>query len=708
MNQSKKSYQIQGMTCSTCAIRLQKVLAKKGIDGTVNFANETLTINDDSDFAALEELVKKAGFGLSESKSGERPVSFFGAFWQRYWLLILVSVPFFVNMIFMVVGKHILPIAVQFILASVVQFWVAIPFYKKAYSGLKNRLANMDVLVSLGTLCIYTYSAVMFFRGLHEVYFEAGVMIVFFISLGKFIESFVKKDSADSTALLLSLVPTYVELKTESGYQSTLVTKVKIGSQLRVKTYETIALDGVVVTGEGLCDESHLTGESTPIQKKAGDKLMSGAVVLSGSFVYKTTSDSRTSELANLADNLALAQNSRANITRLSDKVASVFVPAVVGLSILTFLVNYAILGQFESSLLRAVAVLVIACPCALGLAAPLAIMAGMGVAARHGVWFKDAVSLERAGSIDVVVFDKTGTLTAGRPSLTNKVLLDGKANGCELLAMAASLEELSNHPLAYAIVSAAKQDNLPSYNTKNVKISNDGIVGEVEVEGVWRLVHIGKASFVGFPISAIPNDKDWQMSSVVTMSVDNVPTLAMALSDAISDDGREVIEKLRLDTKLIIMSGDRMGSVEFVANRLGLDDYCGEMTPDDKANRIKALQADGLKVCMIGDGINDVLAMTVADSSFAVFNATDVAKNSSSARLLGGSLLGAWYGKRIAQKTLANIRQNLFFAFVYNVAGIGFAAIGLLTPVWAAIFMSLSSLSVVANSYRLKFLTIK
>lgn len=713
-----QTFAIGGMTCASCAARLQKVLSKNGIDGAVNFATETLTTKEPIALTTLAPIIQKAGFSVTVYQSPTYDIespSFVQAFWQAHWLLVVLSVPFFVHMLGMFFGQHWLPVSVQFVLASVVQFYVARSFYIRAYDSIKARLANMDVLVVLGTLSIYLYSSFVFIQGLitgahagHLVYFEAAVMVLFFVSLGKFIEHFVKKDSLDASKALLEFIPNFVKVKTDQGYRSMPTDQVPIGSIVLARMHDNLALDGVVVSGFGLCDESHLTGESLPIKKQVGDKVASGALVLSGGFEYQTTTNSTNSNISQMIDKLSHAQSTKAPIARIGDQVAAVFVPSVIFVAFLTLLVNYAVLGQFEPALMRAVAVLVIACPCAVGLATPLAIMAGMGAAAKHGVWFASAVDLERSGKIDVMVFDKTGTLTYGTPSLVGRVLLDGKADGNQLIAIAASLEEFANHPLAYALTKERKKQNLPIFTAQNVQSSLDGVLGEVLVDGEVLAVRVGKTSFTGFAPSLIPDEEPWSRASIVTMSINDRPVLALAFSDGVRQEATLVMQALtNAQTRLVMMSGDRQPVVEQVANQLNIPEYFGALSAEDKAQKIQALQQQKLSVCMVGDGVNDALAMTVADTSFVLENGTDVAKHAASARLLGGSLTKVWYAVSIAKKTLDVIYQNLFFAFVYNAMGIVLAMVGMLTPMLAALAMSASSLCVVANSYRLKRMTI-
>lgn len=715
---------IDGMTCQACASRIEKVLNKKPAiaQADVNFANETAQIQFNSEQTTPEQIidwVSKAGFTAhlpvadtvlqADNPAEKLPLSLIAT-----WLCLA---PFLVGMAGMMVGNHGLmpPLWLQFTLASVVQFGLALPFYRSAWASIRGRLANMDVLVVLGTLTIWAYStyAWLFMPShghLPNVYFEASVMVIAFIKLGKFLENRTKKHSLNSLNLLIHLTPETVAVKTADGnWQSVSLEKVEQGQILLAKAGSRIATDGVVVAGEGWCDESHLTGESVPLAKRFGDPVLAGAMVQNGSLEYQVTATGRQTRLGDMIQALHDAQGSKANIARLADRVAGVFVPVVVAISLLTFMVNYWWLGVFDTALMRAVAVLVIACPCALGLATPAAIMAGMGVAARHGVWFKDAQALELAGKLDSVVFDKTGTLTQGKPSIVAHYVVEKSLKYGDILTLLASVERHANHPLATTLVKFAEayfsQQQLPftplpvrAINT----VAGQGI--EADVDGFGK-VKIGRLDFtrLTLPESLSNHDNVWQIASQVGISVNDVPLAAFALADPLHADSPQVIAKLKsLGIEPIMLSGDKQSVVNYIAEQLGISQAVGELSPRDKAQQIHDLQNNGKKVAMVGDGVNDAPAMAVATASFAVDNATDIAKHSATARLMGDSLHHVVWAIEIAHATLTNIQQNLFFAFVYNCVGIALAAVGLLNPMIAAAAMALSSISVLMNALRL------
>ena len=728
---------IGGMTCQACASRIEKVLSKKPAiaQADVNFANETAQIRFDPSQTSVDEIlqwVKKTGFE-AEVQQADALMHEQAVEQEIPWSLILTWVcllPFLVGMAGMMVGNHSLmpPVWLQFVLATIVQFGLALPFYKSAWASIVGRLANMDVLVVLGTLTIWAYSTYIWLssgilsgvdhsgmshtvHALPPVYFEAGVMVIAFVRLGKYLEHRTKKHSLNSIQLLVKLIPEAVLVKTPQGeWQSQALSSVKIGEVLLAKAGSRIATDGIVTLGEGWCDESHLTGESVPLSKRIGSTVLAGAMVDNGSFEYRVTATGQQTQLGDMIQALNDAQGSKAKIARLADKVAGVFVPVVVAISIITFVLNYWFLGNVNDALMRAVAVLVIACPCALGLATPAAIMAGMGLAARHGVWFKDAQALEAAGTVDTMVLDKTGTLTHGKPDLVAHYVVDDSLSFTDILILVASVERHANHPLATTLINfaesyleqqGAKLTLLPATNVQTV--AGQGV--EAYIEGFGK-VKVGRLAFtnVVLPDSITKAvDSPWHIASQVGISINEIPLAAFALADGLMADTEQVLQRLRgYHIEPMIMSGDKQSVVDYVAHQLQVNQALGELSPRDKAEQVSALQAAGKKVVMVGDGVNDAPAMATATASFAVNNATDIAKHSASARLLGDSLSHAVSAVAISQATLRNIKQNLFFAFIYNCLGIPLAALGLLSPMIAAAAMALSSISVLMNALRL------
>ena len=719
--QQKVRFQIEGMTCQACASRIEKVLNKKDFveSAGVNFASEEAQVTfDDSKTSAADiaKIIEKTGYGAKEKTEDTlpQPEAEHHIGW-RLWLLLAINIPFLIGMVGMMIGRHdwMIPPVWQFVLASIVQLWLAIPFYKSAWASIKGGLANMDVLVTIGTVSIYLYSVYMLFfsphaaHGMAHVYFEVGVMVIGFVSLGKFLEHRTKKSSLNSLGLLLKLTPTQVNVQRNGEWKQLPIDQVQIGDLIRANHGERIAADSIIESGSGWADESHLTGESNPEEKKAGGKVLAGALMTEGSVVYRATQLGSQTLLGDMMNALSEAQGSKAPIARVADKAAAVFVPTVVGIALLTFIVTWLIKSDWTVALMHAVAVLVIACPCALGLATPAAIMVGMGKAVKHGIWFKDAAAMEEAAHVDAVVLDKTGTLTEGKPQVAAVYCVpDSGFDEDALYRIAAAVEQNAAHPLARAIVSAAQARGLDIPTAKDAQtVVGAGITAEVEGVG---LVKAGKAEFAELNLPKF-SDGVWDIASIVAVSVDNKPIGAFALADALKADTAEAIGRLKKhNIDVYIMSGDNQGTVEYVAKQLGIAHAFGNMSPRNKAAEVQKLKAAGKTVAMVGDGINDAPALAAANVSFAMKGGADVAEHTASATLMQHSVNQLADALLVSQATLKNIKQNLFFAFFYNILGIPLAALGFLNPIIAGAAMAASSVSVLSNALRLKRVNIE
>ena len=719
--QQKVRFQIEGMTCQACASRIEKVLNKKDFvaEAGVNFANEEAQVVFDADKVSAQDIaaiIEKTGFSAKEKTDAlPQPEETAHVSW-RLWLLLAINIPFLIGMAGMMIGRHdwMIPPLWQFALASVVQLWLAVPFYKSAWASIKGGLANMDVLVTIGTVSIYLYSVYMLFfsphaaHGMAHVYFEAGVMVIGFVSLGKFLEHRTKKSSLNSLGLLLKLTPTQVNVQRDGEWKQLPIDQVQIGDLIRANHGERIAADGIIESGSGWADESHLTGESNPEEKKAGGKVLAGALMTEGSVVYRATQLGSQTLLGDMMNALSEAQGSKAPIARVADKAAAVFVPAVVGIALLTFIATWLVKGDWTVALMHAVAVLVIACPCALGLATPAAIMVGMGKAVKHGIWFKDAAAMEEAAHVDAVVLDKTGTLTEGRPQVAAVYCVpDSGFDEDALYRIAAAVEQNAAHPLARAIVSAAQARGLEIPAAQNAQtVVGAGITAEVEGVG---LVKAGKLDFAELRLPENLSDDVWRIASIVAVSANGKPIGAFALADALKTDTAEAIGRLKKHgIDVYIMSGDNQGTVEYVAKQLGIAHAFGNMSPRDKAAEVQKLKTAGKTVAMVGDGINDAPALAAANVSFAMKGGADVAEHTASATLMQHSVNQLADALLVSQATLKNIKQNLFFAFFYNILGIPLAALGFLNPVIAGAAMAASSVSVLSNALRLKRVNIE
>lgn len=711
MTEQKITIKINGMTCQACAARIEKVLNKKDFiqSAEVNFAGETAQIvfnNQETNTNQLIEIIEKTGFQAAlnqemqpENHAAEMP-------W-RVWALLLMALPFLIGMVGMWFNSHqwMPPLWLQIVLASVAQCYFALPFYRGAIASIRGGLANMDVLVSIGTLAIFVYSLWMVYtQQTEQVYFEAGVMVLAFVSLGKFLEARTKRGSLNALGQLVQLLPKEVWKKEGDTWQKIAFKDIQSQDILRSSEGDKIAADGVVLAGEAWLDESHLTGESQPLFKQQGDKVLAGSLV-SGSLEYQAQSLGQHTLLGDMMAALDQAQGSKAPIARLADKIAAVFVPTVLLIALATLIINYLILKDFNQSLLRAVAVLVVACPCALGLATPAAIMAGMGVAVNNGVWFKNAAILENAGAIDSVVLDKTGTLTEGKPHIIDHTVF-ADFNEQQLLTLAASVEQYANHPLAKTIVQAATERALPLLPLSHIQtIAGEGIQAQNEQ---WGEIKVGKLTFCGFrlPENAFADAAISQIASLVAVSVNQQAVGVFALADALKSDSHAAIEHLKQqDLAIYLLSGDHHNSVQHIAQQLNLspERHHANQSPRDKLNFIQTLKQQNAHVAMVGDGINDAPALAMADVGFAVYGSTDIAQQSADAVLVKPSVLQLSKGLAIARATLQAIKQNLFFAFIYNILGIPLAALGYLTPALAGAMMTLSSISVLSNALRLK-----
>lgn len=713
--QSKKiSIQIGGMTCQSCANRIEKVLNKKPFvqQAGVNFAAEEAQVVFDSTQAnetQIIEIIHKTGFSAHIKQANELPIEEKNTSipW-RLIILWIINIPFLIGMLGMMSGSHSLmlhPIW-QFALASIVQLWLAIPFYRGAIGSIRGGLANMDVLVSTGTLTIYLYSAFMLFyhanHAMGHVYFEASVMVIGFVSLGKFLEERTKKHSLNSLSMLLQLTPKKVTALRNDKWTEIALDQVNIGEIIRANQGERIAADGIIESGNGWCDESHLTGESRPEEKQKGGKVLAGAMVTEGSIIYRANQLGSQTLLGDMMNALSDAQGSKAPIARFADKVASVFVPAVLVISLVTFTLTYILTNDSVSSLIHAVSVLVIACPCALGLATPAAIMVGLGKAVNAGVWFKDAAAMEETAHVDTVVLDKTGTLTKGELEISALWQPQSAVySEDDLYRFAAAVERQANHPIAKAIVQAAEQKMLeiPTALFSKMEVGQ-GIQAELEQVGT---IKVGKPDYCGLILPKNLEDI-WQIASIVAVSINNEPIGAFALTDTLKNDSLHAIQRLQQQNiDVVIMSGDQQSVVDYIAKQLGINKAFGGLSPRDKAEQIQKLKALGHVVAMVGDGINDAPALAAANVSFAMKSGSDIAEQTASATLMQHSVNQLVDALFIARATLKNIKQNLFFALIYNILGIPLAAFGFLNPVIAGAAMAMSSISVLMNALRLK-----
>ena len=628
---------------------------------------------------------------------------------QRFWITSIFTVPLVFLMIGMLTGTISHPVMHwgTFLATTPIMLVAGGPYIQSAWASFKKHNANMDTLVALGTLVAYLYSLVALFAGL-LVYFESAGFILFFVLLGAVFEEKMRKNTSQAVEKLLDLQAKTAEVLREDSYVQVPLEQVKVGDLIRVRPGEKIAVDGVVLEGVSSIDESMVTGESLPVDKTVGDTVIGSTINNSGTLIFKAEKVGSETVLAQIVDFVKKAQTSRAPIQDLTDKISGIFVPAVVILAILTFWVWFVLLeASFVTSLLYGVAVLIIACPCALGLATPTALMVGTGRSAKMGVLLKNGTVLQEIQKVQTLVFDKTGTLTEGKPVVTDVI-----GDETEVLGLAASLEEASQHPLAQAIVNRATEAGLEPQPVENFQaLHGKGVSGQIH----GKLVLLGNAKMLdGMDISSAYQEKleelEKEAKTVVYLAVDNEIKGLLALQDVPKENAKLAISQLKKrGLRTVMLTGDNAGVARAIADQIGIEEVIAGVLPEEKAHEIHQLQQAG-KVAFIGDGINDAPALSVADVGIAMGAGTDIAIESAGIVLTHNDLTGVVRAFDMSKKTFNRILLNLFWAFIYNVIGIPIAAgvfsgIGLvLNPELAGLAMAFSSVSVLTSSLMLNF----
>ena len=628
---------------------------------------------------------------------------------QRFWITSIFTVPLVILMIGMSTGgiSHQVMRWGTFLATTPIMLVAGGPYIQSAWASFKKHNANMDSLVALGTLVAYFYSLVALFAGL-PVYFESAAFIFFFVLLGAVFEEKMRKNTSQAVEKLLDLQAKTAEVLRDDSYVQIPLEQVKVGDLIRVRPGEKIAVDGVVVEGVSSIDESMVTGESLPVDKTVGDTVIGSTINNSGTLVFRAEKVGSETVLAQIVDFVKKAQTSRAPIQDLTDKISGIFVPAVVILAILTFWIWFVLLeASFVTSLLYGVAVLIIACPCALGLATPTALMVGTGRSAKMGVLLKNGTVLQEIQKVQTIVFDKTGTLTEGKPVVTDII-----GDETEVLGLAASLEEASQHPLAQAIVKRATEAELELHTVENFQaLHGKGVSGQIN----GKQVLLGNAKMLdGMNISSTYQEKleelEKEAKTVVYLAVDNEIKGLLALQDIPKENAKLAISQLKKrGLKTVMLTGDNAGVARAIADQIGIEEVIAGVLPEEKAHEIHKLQSAG-KVAFVGDGINDAPALSVADVGIAMGAGTDIAIESADLVLTTNNLLGVVRAFDMSKKTFNRILLNLFWAFIYNVAGIPIAAgvfsgIGLvLNPELAGLAMAFSSVSVLTSSLMLNF----
>ncbi|MBX9872476.1 MAG: heavy metal translocating P-type ATPase [Burkholderiaceae bacterium] len=716
---------IGGMTCASCVSRVEKALKKvPGVtEATVNLATESARVSyqpSEQIEARLRRAVRDAGYEPRAADALEQAQD--ASPWAGFAPVALglaLSLPLVIPMIGDLIGRHwMLPAWIQFLLATPVQFILGARFYVAGWHALKARTGNMDLLVAIGTTAGWALSVWLWLFAGHEgmphLYFEASAVVVTLVLLGKWLEARAKRQTTAAIRALHALRPETAHLIGLDGEVDVPVAEVLVGDRIVVRPGERFPVDGLLLEGHTQVDESMLTGEPLPVPKDVGERLTGGSINGEGRIVMQVAAVGSETVLARIIRLVEDAQAAKAPIQRLVDQVSAVFVPVVLLIALAT-LAGWLLAGHsVEHAVIHAVAVLVIACPCALGLATPAAIMAGTGVAAKHGILIKDAQALEIAHRVDTVAFDKTGTLTVGQPRLTAFEVAPG-VDEARLLAAAASLQSGSEHPLARAVVQAAQTRGITIEAPDNVRaVPGRGSEGEVGVQSylVGSLRWMEELRVGLGPLAARAAGLQQQgatVSALVERTTDGLTLRALlAFGDEPKPGAKEALAALRArGIRTVMISGDNRGAAEAMARRLGLrpeeGEVLAEVLPGDKAARVTELKRDGHVVAMVGDGVNDAPALAAADVGLAMGNGTDVAMHAAGITLMRGDPLLVAGALSVSDRTVAKIRQNLFWAFVYNVAGIPLAALGYLSPVIAGAAMALSSVSVMSNALLLR-----
>lgn len=705
----KVTLTITGMHCAACVARIEKVTTRMDgvssaavnlISGRGEFAYDPAKIKP----ADIEARIVKIGFGASETEDPE--VAEKAEASKRLKLLILAAVcwlPMMISMIGEALG--VMPMMqpfVQLILATIAQFFAGFLFYKGAWSALRSGALTMDTLVALGTSVAYFYSLYLYLSGMHHLYFETSAGLITFILFGKWLEGAAKHKTGAAIRELMNLAPNTAHVWNGTDFEDKPAKFIMEGDTLLVKGGEKIPTDGTILEGCTSVDESMVTGESLPVDKAPGDAVIGATVNQNGTFRMKADKVGKDTMLAQIISIVENAQNSKAPVQRLADKIAGVFVPIVIGLSLITALIWYAVTGTVEAALIHGTAVLVIACPCALGLATPTAIMVGSGIGAKHGILFRSAPDLEGLGRVKTIVFDKTGTLTEGKLSVTNEIYREGQKSLA--LSYMKALEAASTHPIAAALYAFAGSAESAAIS-KETTIPGKGMTAEAG-GATLRLGNRAWLEEEGLSIPANWHTESWEAegASVSYLAKDGDILAAWGISDTIRPEAKAVVAWLSgHGVTPWLVTGDNPRTAAAIAAKAGITHIRAGVLPSGKSAIIEELKSAGGPVAMTGDGINDAPALAAADTGIAMGSGTDAARESAGVVLLRADLRAVQNAFIISRRTMTNIKENLFWALIYNVIGIPLAALGFLSPMLAGGAMAFSSVSVVCNALRLR-----
>lgn len=709
---------VSGMSCAACSRRVEgKLNSLSGVEeAVVNLATGKARIKYLPGLISPQEMrktVENLGYGarpvadvsLEEKDAAQRKAIHVQI--ARFVFAAILALPFLGMMVAMIFGRHQFMLGpwIQLALATPIQFGAGWQFYRGAYHALKTGGANMDVLVALGTSAAYFYSLFSLLAGGEHYYFESSAILITLILLGKLLETIAKGKTSQAIKKLIGLQAKTARVLRDGGEEDVPIDEVQVGDMIMVRPGERIPLDGVIMEGDSSVDESMLTGESLPVEKQPGDKVVGASVNHQGSFTFRVEKVGNDTALAQIIRLVEEAQGSKAPVQRLADQVAGIFVPAVVGIALVTFLGWYISGGGFTPALMHMITVLVVACPCALGLATPTAIMVGTGVGAEKGILIRGGEHLELAGKIDTVVLDKTGTITKGTPSVTDFWALSPTEK--ELLGIIASAEKKSEHPLAQAIVGRAEEVGAPLRDISAFHaIPGQGIQFKIGDE-IWYVGNEALARSQEIDLLPVLEQKNhWEKEGktvMVAMTGKRVAGL-VAVADTVKEHAAQAISQLRqMGLDIYMLTGDQRPTAEAIARQVGIENVIAEVLPDNKAQEIQKLKDAGKIVAMVGDGINDAPALAVAHVGMAMGTGTDIAMESAPLILMRADLTSIASAIRLSRQTLRKIRQNLFWAFVYNLVCIPLAIFGIFTPIMGGTAMAFSSVSVVTNSLLLK-----
>lgn len=725
----KESLRITGMSCAACAARIEKKLSMlPGVSAAgVNLASEKATVEYNPSEVKVSDMISAIrSLGYNAERAEEVPADREKEAGEKEIRILKISLaasailtfPLLLAMVLAILGVEAPWLQIlhspyfQLALATPVQFIIGSRFYKHSYYALKSGSANMDVLIAMGTSAAYLYSLYnVFFQEVMEgmmkdLYFEAAAVIITLILLGRYLESVAKGKTSEAIRKLMGLQAKTAKVIRDGVEMDIPIEEVLVGDIVVVRPGEKVPVDGRIIEGNSSVDEAMLTGESLPVEKKPGDFVIGATINKYGSFKFEAVRVGKDTALAQIIRMVEEAQGSKAPIQKIADKVSGIFVPVVVGIAVLTFIVGLIVHGNVSNALMNAVAVLVIACPCALGLATPTAIMVGTGKGAENGILIRGGEHLETACKLDAVVFDKTGTITNGKPEVTDVIPL-GRQSPAELLRTAAIAEKNSEHPLGAAIYEKGKQE----YGSIQDPDKFEAIPGRgVKAEAGGKSVCIGTRKLMNelgvdtgkieHVISALEDEG----KTAMIMAEDNVPEAVIAVADTLKESSAEAIGELKeMGIEVYMITGDNRRTANAIARQAGIANVLAEVLPENKAEEIERLKAGGKIVAMVGDGINDAPALAGANIGIAMGTGTDVAMEAAGITLMRGDLRAIPAAIRLSRRTMRKIKQNLFWAFFYNVIGIPFAAFGLLNPMIAGGAMAFSSVSVVTNSLSLK-----